>query len=340
MQKKGPQGKESAERANNTGDRRERGPAGTRTARVLAGGSVVDSAVKAPVAKVPRAEVPVAKVPQAEVPVAKVPQAEVPVAEGSTSTVRARIAKARLWYVPPLLLVCIAVASAAAVVLVFPQEPATRLPASPGLTVFTDQPVSYVSVEVRPLPPDLVGVQIAVPTKQPTSVTAYFDVPKGAKVVACYAPFCDYPSGSSWAVLTGVYVKDLQEEMMAIRLSSVSYAWDTNGVTALLQLPQVSISPSDPLSKSNVVSPQTSLYVQYDVDISAYQLTGGTPPYYIGIDSVQWREPISDASGLVSVVGTDRSAQQHETFALFLSGALIGVVGGALIGAVQEVFRR
>ena len=106
------------------------------------------------------------------------------------------------------------------------------------------------------------------------------------------------------------------------------FAFDANGVTAEAELPSVSVT-------ATVLMPVT---VDYEIPGAASYDWGGTPTYYFPLQNhVQWQESSSDAMNPIVVDGVDHAAQSRENTNIFIAGILLGLCGGALVAAIQEL---
>jgi hypothetical protein len=112
--------------------------------------------------------------------------------------------------------------------------------------------------------------------------------------------------------------------VMRVRASSL--AWDENGVTAESTLPALSFQDVGDVGYG-------SLEAHYDVPGgSSYNWTDGPPP-----SGLTWSESIDSATVPVDVTGSDDAVSQRDTLDTLICGALLGIAGGALVGALQEL---
>jgi hypothetical protein len=124
---------------------------------------------------------------------------------------------------------------------------------------------------------------------------------------------------------------------------------EANGLDVEGQLPVVSIGPlSEPSGSNSQSSASSNLKVEiryYIPDLTGYDWTGGPEAFPVPSGrnypaSVEWIEPLSTLSAPVAVTGTNHSAAEWDSFRTFVVGILVGVAGGALIGAIQEFTHR
>lgn len=121
--------------------------------------------------------------------------------------------------------------------------------------------------------------------------------------------------------------------------SGPSMGIDSDDTTATAELPPVQL----PLAQSFLIG---AVEMHYTLPgMSAYDWTTGQRPVATKGDGATWYLNLASqysSSGTVyesvssSAGAVNQSAQQHEQFLIFLAGALFGVAGGALVGALQE----
>jgi hypothetical protein len=126
--------------------------------------------------------------------------------------------------------------------------------------------------------------------------------------------------------------------IVEFRITAEHFAWDSNGVMIEAELAQVVFV----LTGANPASSPSDLYVEYGINPSGYEFTGGPSPSYIRDYPVAigWREDLNSGAYVASVTAINPTVQQNDSTMTFVAGALVGVAGGALIGAVQELFHR
>jgi hypothetical protein len=141
-----------------------------------------------------------------------------------------------------------------------------------------------------------------------------------------------------------------------ILFSGLVLPWETNGLEIEGQLPVISIGPLSELPgfKPQPWAPSNpNVRIDYYVpDLTSYDWTGGPVPYVVPSRScsgcsggrspayVEWNAPLSTLSAPVAVSGTNNSAATWDSFRTFAAGVLVGVAGGALVGAIQEATHR
>jgi hypothetical protein len=117
------------------------------------------------------------------------------------------------------------------------------------------------------------------------------------------------------------------------------FGFDENGLDVEANLPEVQV-----LRLRNQPADNPSVDIVYFLQDPHYDWNGGPSPSDITRDTihpqlgwlVDWDLTANQLSNPVSVSGTDNSNAAQDNFRTFASGALLGIAGGALIGAVQE----
>jgi hypothetical protein len=135
-------------------------------------------------------------------------------------------------------------------------------------------------------------------------------------------------------------------------VQSADLGWDANGLNVESQIPAFSFTqqvakPGSVRLTSVPGADDTHVTVTYGVPNAAgYDWTGGPAPYSAVSSSkyqpvgVTWIEPLSALSVAIPVDATDNSTVSLDNQRLFLAGALLGIGGGALVGAIQELTHR
>jgi hypothetical protein len=120
----------------------------------------------------------------------------------------------------------------------------------------------------------------------------------------------------------------LRSADLAINIRGANFGYTTNGLQESVAMPQIAFD-------SNVNSELAVVYQGLPnpekFDWSAFPTDEETSAY------ASWIEQITNGvePGRVAV-GIDHAAQRRDELAIFLAGALVGLAGAALIGAVQE----
>jgi hypothetical protein len=264
------------------------------------------------------------------------------------------LAQAVRQYLPPLLLLCLAVAFGVAAWVALPRESPIYQPAAFDILVDTSERVERIEIDVVRWGSkhDDVSIGVDVTTDAPArpaqdvSGHVALSLPRGVKIPACSEQFCHHPLGGDTLVFltlnfssTGTlppYFSSPEGPKRAARVTqsfnAQQFAWDANGVSAVVQLPSVHLRNE----RSRGGSDAPLVLVTYYLRPAGYDWTGGPRPTLTHTDSVSWVQALPALTNPVLVSATNPAAQQHAAFMTFFAGALVGVAGGGLIGAVQE----
>ena len=137
-----------------------------------------------------------------------------------------------------------------------------------------------------------------------------------------------FGSGAAGSSSPGVY----QYTLLTLSFRAQGFAWDSNGLSLEATLPSVT-------STSCVVacmSSDTPVNFTYNVaGGAAYSWTGGPTPSAVS-PVVVWYLTLGQLPSPTTVSATDLGAYNKDTVLTFVAGAILGIAGGALVGAIQE----
>jgi hypothetical protein len=115
---------------------------------------------------------------------------------------------------------------------------------------------------------------------------------------------------------------------------------DSDSTSATAELPAVQL----PLAQDFLIG---AVEVHYTLeDARAYEWTTGERPISTTGNTMKWYLNLASQNSSLGPVyasvgssagAVNQTASQHEQFLIFLAGALVGVAGGALVGALQEL---
>jgi hypothetical protein len=242
----------------------------------------------------------------------------------------------------------------------YPRPAAVYRPAFYGADVFLAQSANQVEISVTQSlhSPNLYVVTIvATPISsfsksspaQANEVLLY--LPKGIDVVSCSTCFIETRNVSAGPFASVIALRPAsltaQEIGFDVTLWSKSFAWDDNGVDVEAQLPQVALFPPTlPTMPSNCPSTQpncssTALLVQYRIpNVRTYDWTNGplgTTSTWLVANAYQSSAGSGDFFNVpAGSSGVNNAATKADNEKTFAAGALLGIAGGALIGAIQE----
>jgi hypothetical protein len=181
-------------------------------------------------------------------------------------------------------------------------------------------------------------------------------LPRSTKISSCYPDHAclvdSLPTEKFVTEATDVHQTGANWNSIAdFSLTLPHFAWSTNGLNVQAMLPAVAITRDLPPSASaaarsadpGTAAPgNTSVTVSYELPRGdSYDWTGGPAPYSFTAQSghagVTWLEPLSALSVPALATGTSESEVNLDNLRTFLAGALVGIGGGALVGAIQEL---
>lgn len=246
--------------------------------------------------------------------------------------------------VTPLALALLGLALLLATVVVWPDDNQPATPSSIYMVISTSLPINLVKYDVMVLGPARYQIELllqapSVSSDSVADVSIY--LPRGWQFGSCTrigfrgcrrAPIASqqgyYPgSTGEWLMrVTGASL--LREGYLDINIRGASFGYAANDLQESVAMPQIEFD-------SNV---NCELAVVYQglpdpqkFDWSAFPTDELTSGY------ASWIEQVTNGvePGRVAV-GIDHAAQSRNNLATFLAGALVGLAGAALIGAVQE----
>lgn len=215
-------------------------------------------------------------------------------------------------------------------------------PAYPDITITISQPVYSIAYSVVQAQSGLAMLKISVTvfqgmnpagSRQQQTVrvvlplgTAFQDLPLPPSYIQSMSKTLDFNSGSFDTTATVVFP-----------LTAHRFGSDTNGVTAYAALPDVSYQLT---TSARGIAPPI-LYSRYQITSPNSYDWSTFPPESSGRSSATWEEFLpSSAKGEVAgrvVPGIDHSRQSSDATRTFIAGALLGLAGGAILSAVQEL---
>jgi hypothetical protein len=257
--------------------------------------------------------------------------------------------------------------------LLYPRRSAVHQPGTPFLNINTTGTVEslYTSLQ-SPAPGSRaadsfalsIDLEVSMPAKMVTPPRSTIDIPlpvyikpdcgQALGVVACtFQPGTPttFPRLTAQAIFGAAQQVNGRRvwpnDGIVIPFAGPWLPLEANGLDVEGQLPVVSIGPpSEPPGSNSQSSASSNLkvvIVDYVPDVTGYDWTGGPEPLPVPSGrnypaSVEWIEPLSALSAPVAVTGTNHSAAEWDSFRMFMVGILVGVAGGALVGAIQEFY--
>jgi hypothetical protein len=217
----------------------------------------------------------------------------------------------------------------------YPSTP-PRLSTPPFTRVFIDAPpISDLGYAVAQAGPTIttMAVTFSLSGKHPPAhAAAGLDVilPSGAIFLQCPTPPAGvrYPPcrGSSWLAAVPFDSKGKVELYFAVKARSFNLA--VNGVNASVAIPEIKYIGHGPAKLRAIYKfPSPS---SYDWSFS--------PPFMILKNAIEWDQVITSGDNMGRVaVGTNYARQASDDNKTFIAGALLGLAGGAILSAVQEL---
>lgn len=246
--------------------------------------------------------------------------------------------------VTPLTLALLSLTFLLATVWVWPNENQPATPPSIYMIISTSLPINLVKYDVMVLSPDKYQIQLllqapSVSTDSVAGVSIY--LPAGWRFGSCSrvgfdscqrAPIASqqgyYPGSTGQWVMRVSGPSLLRQGDLTINIRGASFGYSTNGLQESVAMPQIEFD-------SNVNSELAVVY--QGLPNPAKFDWSGFPTDELTSAYASWVEQITNGvePGRVAL-GIDHAAQSRDDLATFLAGALVGLAGAALIGAVQE----
>jgi hypothetical protein len=145
--------------------------------------------------------------------------------------------------------------------------------------------------------------------------------------------YLDLTTGGQTHSTTGTIVWN---NLVTVVVDDAHLALDSNGRDLEGQLP--SVDPEREISRGNTTPSPTMVYLVYSFsDANQYDWTGGPQPASLAHDHVAWLENSAAMAEAERVSATNGSADNSDNLWTLAVGALLGVAGGAFVGALQEL---
>lgn len=227
----------------------------------------------------------------------------------------------------------------------YPQRAPVYRPQPFAVFISTKATDIGIQIEVSRLQPDRFSLNIDIETpitlgevKEPLELTVYAPA-RIEPVQGCQFPSCNLLSGQeSYGLIYNTTI--LYQSIIKMVVDASVFAWDENGLNVEAELPQVQV---DTYPHRSTINPNVT--VDYVLP-PGYDWTGAQSPTYnpqyhtdfatTPIDTMTWDETTNDLANPVPISGTNSSTARWDTYRTFTSGALLGIAGGALVGAAQE----
>jgi hypothetical protein len=234
----------------------------------------------------------------------------------------------------------------------YPRRPAVYRPQPFTVKITATEELTTIAVVVEKLSAKKFGLIISLGADAPSlPVTQVFaetqlQLPAPVAAASCRLPNCaSAVGGSGFFAGQNYYVTDYSGDFKpppgmstwawneAFIVDTSQFAFDENGLDVEMQLPVVQVSAKDG---------NPAIEIGYFLHNPGYDWTGGPSPSYGARQlgrlgwAVDWQLSANQLSNPVPVSGTDNNTAADDSYRTFASGALLGVAGGALVGAIQE----
>jgi hypothetical protein len=268
--------------------------------------------------------------------VAETEAAERPFAETPAS---GREGKKSIWNVAltPIVLALLGLVLLPVALVLYPSSTQTSAPGYSRLGVLTQLHISFIryfAVQVSSTTAEIEVVVTEAPNQTVANTSAILTVspPSGIKFRTCPRKSCRGVGGllqsETW---TTPLVFNRLSAAAVFFVTAQSLGVSYNQVDAMAAFPDVYYS-----GYTSNISPE--LLVAYHIPATASYDWSGTPAAALPGAFAGWTEPLTGIDTPAKIaVGINESRQSSDSHLTFLAGALIGVAGGALVGAIQEL---
>jgi hypothetical protein len=185
---------------------------------------------------------------------------------------------------------------------------------------------------------ELPGNVVRTPAKAPAA-DLWLEVPPGITFETCPPDACRFdPNDKEYTWLQTLDFKyedpddNSGEAIATFSVKAHSFGYAYNDINASAAIPRVVF-----LGPGAV---QPVLYTEYDVAAANSYQWSTLQPQLINANEVRWDEPVTSAAQGIVAVGVNDANQTRDNTETFISGALIGLAGGALLAAIQEFLHR
>lgn len=209
--------------------------------------------------------------------------------------------------------------------------------------------VQSIGIQVKRLQPDQFSLTIGTLVNSPgfqgkVPLLLIIDVPATVTPQSCRPPSCTSILANS---LEGIYqveekiITQLSRSVTKLIVDAPVLAWDANGLDVEAELPEVEVDYTNPRQPQNNPEVGISYTLPPGYDWTTPEPYYSPESYILGdpsgaTEALIWRETANDLENPVPISGTDNSTASGDSFRTFISGALLGIAGGALVGAIQE----
>ena len=240
----------------------------------------------------------------------------------------------------PLVLLLLAIALGYGAYALFPSRSDNKLPAPFLITIRSRASLYSVSLELSRIGNGRTAIDISMYEDCPRkSAPVYIEVDSDVPF-SCHRPgLCIYglPVMGGFGRPVYYYHAELTEGRfddygkawndLRITANSAGFGFTSNGASALVMIPSIHYEAPG----------KTVVTTQYDVATAANYDWTGFPAAVVSWNA-SWSEQLSHGNLAEDreIEGSNRAVQRQDDFKIFLSGAFVGIGGGAFVGAIQE----
>ncbi len=235
--------------------------------------------------------------------------------------------------VTPLVLTTIGVICVVFAWLLLPNRPEVTSPPTTTVSVESTAPVGLITYSVSRQSDDRAALSVELdvfpgtpnyPPKTPASVLVF--LPQGTRPVTCPRLKCIHLLKTySWH--ENLRFDEVGSASVRIEVRGHDFGYRANGAAAAVALPRVTYrSAANSQVQTHVALPGASGY-----DWSSY------PTSFVEDRQAVWDTSVNAGEVPARIAtGVNRAAVAHDERMTFVGGAVVGLAGGAIIGAVQE----
>jgi hypothetical protein len=247
----------------------------------------------------------------------------------------------------PLVLAGVGVVLFLAAVREYPSTPA-RLSTPPHPSLEVDgAPLAVLEYSVNQVQPNIaeVGVVISTPIRRPTRAveSVEIDLPSGATLLRCLTPGCKDLATGSHSIWVRQHFDRFGDVSLTIRVRARSLNVASNGINASVAIPSIfyhiwSSYPKHRHYKMDKKDEQMNLTDEYRFSSPTSYDWSASPPYSIIHSRIRWIGHFAIGYNPERiVVGINYARQANDNRKTFIAGALLGLAGGAILSAIQEL---
>jgi hypothetical protein len=236
----------------------------------------------------------------------------------------------------PVVLALIGLVALLLAVALLPHRGNVNSPPAVHFSVTSDVPVGLVSYYVERESANRSRITVKSDvfsgglTKKPSAPASFLVfLPRGSRPVDCPSASCVHVASSySWLQRVS-YSTDSLDAQISFEVQGADFGYMANGVNAAVALPEFSYDGPE--------SPNLEVQMHVDMGHASRYDWQSLPASYVRDGNAVWDAHLVDGrSESRNAIGIDHAAAEGDDRRTFVAGAVVGVAGGALIGALQE----